>query len=400
MRRDSVAYFHTIFKCSAWAMIIFLSILLTGCWNNIDLNETRLVSVVGVDIGPQGQYRLTARIYNPSAAKKESQGQSGQPSKVVGQIVQADGNTIFDAIRNLISYTGFKLNFQHIKYIVIGDELAKKTLLPILDFFLRDHEPRLRTWVLISNQQNAERILKSYPIVHSNQATEMDEKMKASKSIGKYPAVPMIELARMLAHKNQTAELPLVESKTVQKVPVNYVLGTALINHGKMIATLGPKQTRGMLFVKNQITSSILDVPMDIKKHEYIALEVMDAKTQNIPELKKNELTMYIQVHVTANIGSIEIPAEANKDLYRTLEQKSSQIIQDEIQRAMVSIQKNKADVFGFGDLVQRKYPHEWNTVKNSWPIMFANSKIRVNVHVHIKHNGLQFNTLKWNKGD
>ena len=305
-------------------------------------------------------------------------------------VLQAGGYTIFDAVRNIIGDTGFKLYYQHLFYVVLGRELVKRDIIGPLDFFMRDHEPRLRSWVLIADGR-AESIIKTKGIMHPLPAVEIDEKMKSGKSIGKYPMVQLFDLMRMMSHKDKAGYLPRIRVAETEKQKYLQVLGAEMVKGGKAVGDLNAQEARGLLWVQNKIKSTIVVVPLDDQNH-YASIEILRSKTRIQPSYDGKQLRIRITVKPTGNIGELDSPPyPLNVQMYKTLEEKQDEIIKDEIQKLIEKAQKKKADIFGFEDFVHRAYPQEWKEWKGNWPEVFANTSIIVEVKSHLLQNGLKY---------
>jgi spore germination protein KC len=47
------------------------------------------------------------------------------------------------------------------------------------------------------------------------------------------------------------------------------------------------------------------------------------------------------------------------------------------------------SDIFGFGDLLYKEHPKEWNKVKENWNENFKDAHINVNVSSQINQTGI-----------
>lgn len=124
-------------KFLAAFLILCLVFLLTGCWNYHEIETLQVVAGIAVDPGQHGyKYHLTFECVKLSSA--------GQPGKSGPQpvLLEADGNSIFDAVRNTLSESDKKLYFSQCKIVIISREIAKSGLKGLTDWFLRDAEPR------------------------------------------------------------------------------------------------------------------------------------------------------------------------------------------------------------------------------------------------------------------
>ncbi|MED1780868.1 Ger(x)C family spore germination protein [Brevibacillus fortis] len=361
-------------------MGLLIAICLGGCWNNIDLTETRFVTAVGIDLNEEGRYVLTVNIMKPSSGKADAGGSSGKST-----IIQSTGYTIFDAARNMIEYSGYKLSYHHMQYLAIGTEAAKKDIIGPLDLFFRDQELSGRHWVLYV-EGKAESLLRTKGNTNDIQPLKINEQMIASRSVGKYPPVRSLDLMRMLATKEKVGYIPI--SHPFKSLKESREAGAVIIKDGKAVSSINETQVRGLLWVTGKIKSTIVIVPLK-KPGQYGSIEVLDSKAKIRPVLENNQLTIQITVHPHGIIGSLDHPIPMDSETYKWLQMKVNQIIKEEINAAVAIAKKNKADIFGFHDYVHRKYPKEWKVWEPQWPEHFSQLEVKVNVQSKLLLNGL-----------
>lgn len=361
-------------------MLALLTALLSGCWNNIELTETRFVTAVGVDLNEEGRYVLTVNIMKPSSGKADAGGSAGKST-----IIQSTGYTMFDAARNMVEYSGYKLSYHHMQYLAIGTEAAKKDIIGPLDLFFRDQELSGRHWVIYV-EGKAESLLRTKGNTHDIQPLQINEEMLASRAVGKYPPVRSLDLMRMLATKEKVGYLPI--SHPFQSLKESREAGAVIIKGGKAISTINEMQTRGLLWVAEKIKSTIVIVPLK-KPGQYGSIEILNSKTKIQPVLENNQVSIQVTIHTHGIIGSLDHPIPMDTETYKWLQMKISHIIKEEIIAAVAIAKKNKADIFGFHDNVHRTYPKEWKALEPQWPEHFSQLEVKVNVQSKLLLNGL-----------
>jgi len=132
-------------------MVICLVVLmLSGCkTGKREISDLALVMAVGLDKGNDNLIKVTTQIVRPADAR----GQTGAPSGQTGDSIwsaSAEGETIFQAIRNLSTFSSRRIFWAHNFVIVINEDLARDGIKDIIDFFTRNPELRMRTWVVVT----------------------------------------------------------------------------------------------------------------------------------------------------------------------------------------------------------------------------------------------------------
>ncbi|PQP81346.1 hypothetical protein C0Q44_23380 [Paenibacillus sp. PCH8] len=81
-------------------MPILCCLLLSGCWDRIEINDLAIVLATGIDY-EDGKVQLTSQIFIPrKASAGDSSGSGGSPSGVT-MIRTAEGRTIAEALNRL-----------------------------------------------------------------------------------------------------------------------------------------------------------------------------------------------------------------------------------------------------------------------------------------------------------
>ena len=125
-------------KYSVLALLIFSITLLTGCWDYQEIENLFLVNGVAIDEGKNGSgYHLTFDTIDITVGKGKTE------SPVKSKLIETNGNTVFDAMRNTIKISGKKLYFADCRIIVISNQIASKGIAPVLDLFNRQTEIRI-----------------------------------------------------------------------------------------------------------------------------------------------------------------------------------------------------------------------------------------------------------------
>ncbi|MDI3281461.1 MAG: hypothetical protein QJR13_08845, partial [Bacillota bacterium] len=141
-------------RCGWFALLLgvlaLLPLLLGGCWSRKEIDHLALAMVVGVDKAPDGRYLVELKVVKPGlvAGASAGGGQGGGGGGQTGQpfwVVTSEGKSILEALHRMRSFTPRLPFLAHNQMIVIGEEVAREGVGPVLDFFLRNRETRRTT---------------------------------------------------------------------------------------------------------------------------------------------------------------------------------------------------------------------------------------------------------------
>jgi len=143
---------------SILAVIFSITLALSGCTQialgRAEINKLFVVRMMSIDEAAEGKVKLTL------TTKSLSTGGEGQEAAQKGESIISEGDTVFDAVRNLNVYSDRKPHYGHTEYILFGESIARKGILPYLDFISRHNEFRYNAKVYIVKGDTANSLVK------------------------------------------------------------------------------------------------------------------------------------------------------------------------------------------------------------------------------------------------
>ena len=107
-------------------IILFIIFIFTGCYNYKELNEIAIVSSIAID-KKDDKYLVNAQVMNAKPS------QESDSTQVI--VYNSTGNTINEALRNMIMKSSRKLYGGHLSKLVVSEEVAKEGIINVLDMF-------------------------------------------------------------------------------------------------------------------------------------------------------------------------------------------------------------------------------------------------------------------------
>ena len=127
-------------------IIIILIIFLTGCYNYKELNKIGIVSSISID-KENDNYIVGAQVMNIKNEESDS-------SKVI--VYKEEGKTIEEAVRKMTKEMDKKLFGGHLNKLVLSEEVAKESIIDVIDLFQR--LPEIKTEFNITIAKNIKAI--------------------------------------------------------------------------------------------------------------------------------------------------------------------------------------------------------------------------------------------------
>lgn len=200
-------------------LILLLAVLvlvpISGCWNRRELNNIGILGAIGIDIEGE-KVIVTAEIIRP-----KNLGESGGSSKQSFVMEQTTGDSVFEALRNATEKFDRKIFLADCKIFIISEEAAKKGFVDCIDFWIRDHESRLYTYVYVVKEEKPSEVMgrsegiEEIPSIYLQSlakaqkansksiSVELVDLIKEYYSIGKQPTCGVLQLSEIDQEKNQ-----------------------------------------------------------------------------------------------------------------------------------------------------------------------------------------------------
>lgn len=392
-------------------MILMFSSL-TACWNQKELTDLTFVMALGIDKGKNERYQVSFQFVIPGNVSTIQYG-GGQGLPIA--VATATGKTITEAVRNVTKKIPRKLYYAHTNLVVISEEVAKEKdlFLSIFDSLGRDPEFRRTTELVIARGSTAEEIVTTITLLEKLPVNKITKQLKTNESLlgediivniddlvsdivsnGKEPIVT----GYMLKGKKDLAKKIANLEKTI---PDAYLQsnGLAVFKDGKLTGWIEREHARGVLWILDKVKSTQISVDWNGKKNALNVVPIR-SKTKISVIFKKGKPTILINVENEGWISEANTAIElTNQKVIGKIEKKVEEKVKTEILNTVSAIQKQKSDIFGFGERVHRADPKLWKKIKSSWNEYFADLEVNVNVNAFIRREGVKTNPFWLNLG-
>ncbi|MGN7296284.1 Ger(x)C family spore germination protein [Ferdinandcohnia sp. SAFN-114] len=386
-------------------LLFSVLILLSGCWSKKELTDIAIISAFGIDKNDKGQYVGTIQVINPgnvTGGQQDGGSSIGPPINVYTET----GNNLTEVSRKFSTGISRRLYYAHTNLVVVGERLAREEgILRLFDAMDRDPEFRITSEVIIAQDMEAKdivrtitpidkipsnKVIKTLKSTEKNWGTHLRANMKDVLnnlvSDGKEPLITGFQIKGEIDQAMKMANIEETTPKAVLEAE-----GIALFRNGKLVDWLQGSTARGSLWILDKIEKT--DVNINWQEHEEaIAYEVIRQKTKVLPKVYNEEPLITIDVSAEGDIGEVEIPVDLTDPLVLVkIEKEVEKEIKKEIQEAIKQAQKNKSDVFGFGEVVQRADPKLWKKLKSDWnSVYFPELVVDVKVDAFVRRTGIR----------
>lgn len=274
---------------------IVFALSLSGCWNYVETDRLYMVAGFAIDKGTDGKYYMTAEIVDIEIGARTS--------KFMSRILSAEGDTLFDAVRNIINISGKKLYWSHAKVAIVSQDIAREGIIQILDLIARDPELRMELRVLVSKEPTANELF-SIGSATKIQGFEMDSMLKSQNSLSKAPDIKAYQFINSMSTDKYSEVLPAIGFVDNDGEKILALLGSAIFKKGKLVGFLDEEETKYVLFIRNQIKGGILPEIENGEISRYsISLEIFNNKTKMVPMYSNDEICIDMDIKTTVAVG-------------------------------------------------------------------------------------------------
>lgn len=385
--------------------IILLLFLMTGCWNYQELNNISISTAIAIDMNEDNEYEVSTLIANSRKSQTSSQESESQSVIYTGK-----GKTISEAFKDIDLYNPRKNYIGHVAVLVISEEVAKKGLENILDFFARNSESTRRFQMIIAKDDKAKDIIKILTPLETYSAQDISSNLKYSKeSQATSISILYSDFIYNLLEKGYDPILPSVilkgdkkdgsKDKSLQQtVPDAFIKidNLAIFKDDKLMGFASKDESRGINLLKNSINELTINIKLD---DEYIAVKLTQSITKNKIKFKDEPI---IEVVINANALITEDNTKHNLEdekVIKEIEKKIKSKIKSLANKGLKVSKKYKSDIFGYGNLIYKNYPKYFDKIDN-WNNEYQDLEVNIKVNVNIDTIGTSQITIKEAKNE
>jgi len=372
---------------------VLLTGMLSGCWDYRGLDEISLVAGFTIDIDDEtGLLQLNFDIVDLSV-----------PIEQVGTktfILQSEGETIFDAIRNAKMKNNSKLYFGDTKIVIVSRAVVDKYgVFPVVEWFLRDNETRENAYIAVAQTEKAKDIFQYKLRENSVASLDLAEIIKEdSKVTSSTVSSEIYEVYNTLKEEGVSLTLPaLANLKKNDQTSLPAANGVVIFRNDKIIGELTPQETKYFLFATNRTKGGLFPFSSTGNGEKDVTLEIAENKTKRSFEYADGVITVMIETDSKVYVG--EVMREANlleKGVHESLKTMAEETLKEEITKLIKKVQSEyKSDIFGFGKLIHKKDKELWKEISEDWEQMFPEIEIEVSCKITFLDSAHVKNTIE-----
>jgi Ger(x)C family germination protein len=358
--------------------------LLTGCWDTREVEHVWYINALGLDY-QDNRYVLYPQFINFSTfAKQETTIRAPQPIFIGTGI----GGTLDDAAFNFYKTAQQRVSWEHIKTIVVSENILKNGDIRQIDEFLgRFFQFRSTMWVF-GTKESIQDVFATGTILNlSPLFTVLDIPNEMTKNDSFFPPLKFFKFRANFYEPGMTTQIPfLTITKKKWKAnkndfPLLKYSGSAFVASKRFKGFLSEKDIPGLKWTDKSLTRAEMLLEQDGKPVTEIVLRKPKVKIQ--PYIKNHEPHFRMKLNIEGDIFQIVkyLPI-------KTIETLAEQKLKKEIEKTYSNGVKKGIDVYQLSQVLYRNNVDVWKKYKKDGLVPLSPSSLDVEVKVKIITSG------------
>lgn len=380
-----------------WLIVLILILTLfvaAGCWNRRELNDIAISVALGIDKHGD-KILISDQLVIPGAIASKTGGVSGTPVT----LYKESGDGIQQAARRMTTKSARKIYVGHLQMLILSEEIAKEGIADILDHVTRDHEYRRDFYVVVAREMRAENALKILTPIDKIPATQLLSSLETShKAWAGTGAVKIDQLTSDVISKGKEPVLTGItlqgnleggmkkeQTEKIENTAILQYKGLAVFKKDKLVGWLDEEEAKGYNYIRGDVKSTSLIIPC--KEKENATIEILSANKEIKLKMEHGKPQIDLNIRLEGNVSDAQCSIDfSNPQSFLKLEKKTEKRLIEIIEKALNKAQKEyEADIFGFGEVINRKNPKYWEKVEKDWDKEFADLKVNVKATIKIR---------------
>ncbi|MDQ8735084.1 Ger(x)C family spore germination C-terminal domain-containing protein [Paenibacillus sp. LHD-38] len=170
------------------------------------------------------------------------------------------------------------------------------------------------------------------------------------------------------------------------------VAGAVLLKKGKMIGKLSSKDMESVLMLRDEYVRGVLEIPCLTqpkgKSKWKETVQVISTSTQLSPEIKQRSVTVKASITIEGTVTELKCSKITTSEEEIKFINQIKKVVEQDMQKAYGELKQKKADVINLGNLIYRRHPALWKSMKEDWHEIFSKSQLQIQTDVKIINTG------------
>ncbi|TQR36357.1 Ger(x)C family spore germination protein [Brevibacillus brevis] len=369
-------------KIGMMSAVLAVLLMLTGCWDQDLLKNARLLYGGGFDLAPNGKLLTTFVIRDMPESEQQS------PKN---EIIYAVGNTPREARDKADDQLSRLLRTYRNRFVLLGEELAKQDIFPILDIFYRDPKSALNARIGVT-QGKATDMLSLKKVGNVLIEEEIDELIKSNEETTTVPKVTLEKIYPVMLDPGEDFVLPYLMHKG-NRVDVSRI---AMFHDQRLTGVLSPDESTMCLVLQAskgklaRFTQKISAQNGKSNIKDFITFNVDKSKREmEVSVQPDGQISVKLDLNWKASVEEYPKDHLNGKTMIAQLNQLLSKEMTDLAKKTLKKMQNARCDGLGIARQLMAYHPETWKKQKENWGSHYQKVKFDPNIQVEIRKKGI-----------
>lgn len=400
-------------RCKLLSVIILLLVVLSGCWDQKQVDKRAYVYAIGMDMAEEeNKFNITYLIVNPEYGSQVSSSTNESPQ----ELITFETNDLITS-KNIANVVIAKeITYDLLRVFIVSEKLAKdKRFIRWMYDATKDREIRRDSYFIVTKENVSTFLKENKPKLE----TRLDQYFELILNRGiENGMIPDVDLHRFFRITEADADLALGiygttnsnnedtgkvedqllagELKIKGDTNATQFLGSALFKEGQMISKLTAEETRLTILLNDTLEMSdvLTTYPDPFDEDFRIAARLVKKQKNKVKMKLKNgsgeiNVTIPLIIEILSDHSMVNYGRNADKrqELKKQIEDNLSAKIDDFVKKTQ---EEFKGEPFGWSLLARRKFHSLPEYEKFDWMKSYPTMKVDVKVDVRFGEFGKQ----------
>lgn len=386
------------------ALVVFSLIGMTTLPTKVDIENLEVVEIIGLD-KTENKVKVTALLKESG----ESTGESSEQSSTSGtgyKTVAVESVSYSQAVDILRNVTDKYISLSHVKYYVIGEEVAQESLRDAVDYLSRTDDLESTSRIYIADNMSAEEFLKKVVDSKEDIVSNIEDKTSDLVARNSTVKVTVLDVLDMFLQDKIEGVIPYIsviqgensyfeEYDGKEKTTDSFGFESAgIVENMKVVSRLTGSEVMWYNMAKSDVQSIVIAVNMgedesvvlNCNREKYIlSFDVNGESIENIN----------LKLEFIANIEEAKTSSPLfNSEYIKKVQENCQNEMKENVIAAIKKCIESGIDYMKLGDLFELRHPYVYRKIKNNFleKLMQANINVDIEVSVNNTYDVMQSN--------
>ena len=371
-------------------LILLCAAVLTSCCScektGTELSELMIMQGIGIDVTENGFKTTVELLNNEQSGSPGGNGNSDKKTK----IYSAEGATVGEALRKLVTKSGNEPMFAHNRVIVIGEEAANRDLSDILDFFERNYDSRASQLLCVAKNTTGESVIRAKVPMDTVKSEILENMLVECSKQSLVPKVRIIDAINYIKDETSGLCIPAVKVEKNGEDENFELDGCAVFGTDTTFSMYIDSETaEGIAILNDKIEEGVISAALP--NGQSASFYINKGRCRYKITTENGVLHYSLNVKISCDLEGVQGDEYFSTDtgVVETFQTAVGEAISKKAENTLTVLQgKHGADVVRYGKRLRNKGNDLYYIVKDNWGDIFPSIKLSVTADVTVRRIG------------